>query len=254
MSFQRVGIIGLGLMGGSIAKTIRKKEAAVKIAAYDTQSLETARDSVDQMFASVEELANWANLVVIATPLTEVLSIAKQLVATGSSCTVIDISSVKNSVIPALETLSTNRMELVSTHPMAGREISGFEASTPTLFEGAPWIIVPHQHNRAETLEAVAAWIQLIGARPVCLSCEEHDAQVALISHLPLMISQALLGFVQKEDSDAISIAGSGFQSMVRLAKTSETLSSELLEQNREMIALYWKKWMKHLGDFYENT
>lgn len=253
MCFRRIGIIGLGLIGGSIAKSVKAKDGTIEIAACDKNlsELEHALQAgvIDRISASVEELANWAELVIIATPLTELSSIAQSLAAllVGHPLTVMDISSVKGQIVPVLEKLSNDRIEFVSTHPMAGKETLGFISSSPTLFEGAAWIITPHRSNKTETLHTIERWIEALNANPIRVSLEKHDEQVALISHLPMLISQALLAFVKQEDAGALEIAGTGFQSMTRLAKTPPQLSNELTENNREILNKYWKKWIEYI-------
>jgi len=253
MCFKRIGIIGLGLIGGSIAKTIKAKDGKVEIAACDKSSshLELAQNEkvIDRYFASIEELAHWAELVVIAAPLFELSSIAKMLASLpiDHPLTVLDSSSVKGQIVPLLEKLSSDQIEFVSTHPMAGKESSGYSSSSDTLFEGGVWLITPHRKNQEETLQTIERWIGGLGANPIRLSVEKHDEQVALISHLPLLISQALMAFVKQEDEEALKIAGTGFQSMTRLAKTPPQLANELTENNRKILLQYWTKWVEFI-------
>ena len=261
MCFRRIGIIGLGLIGGSIAKAVKAKDKTVEIAACDTNrsTLEKALSThtIDRFFATSGELAAWAELIVIATPLSELCSVAQNLASLSLQhpLTVLDISSVKAKVIPVLEKLSNPQIEFVSTHPMAGKETLGFDSSSATLFEGAPWIITAHRNNREKTLSNVERCIETLNAKSLRLSPEKHDEQVALISHLPLLISQALQTFVKQVDPKALEIAGTGFESMTRLAKTPPQLAHELTKNNQEILTKYWNRWIEFLQkDFYGTT
>ncbi len=253
MCFRRIGIIGLGLIGGSIAKAIKAHDPTVEIAVCDKKcsDWEDALQAhvIDHLVATPKELANCSELVIIATPLSELSSIAQLLAGLSlkHSLTVLDISSVKGQIVPVLEKLSTDQIEFVSTHPMAGKETLGFASSSATLFKGAVWITIPHRNNKAETLHTIERWIDSLGANPIRLGLEQHDEQVALISHLPMLISQSLLAFVKQEDVQALEIAGTGFQSMIRLAKTPPQLANELTENNRKILNKYWKKWIEFI-------
>lgn len=251
--FNRIGIIGLGLMGGSIAKSIKARNSDIKISAYDEMvseiDLALSMNVIDNKFVSIEGLARWSELIIVATPLSEVCSVAKKLsdLHLENSLIVLDISSVKRTILPILEELTTNRLEFVSTHPMAGREFSGFASSTETLFENNPWIITPHRKNKKETLQNVALWIEFLHAVSIHLNAEEHDEQVALISHLPYLISKFFLKFVVEKNADALKIAGTGFHSMTRLAKKPPVLTSEIVKNNSDRITSYWEKWLEFI-------
>jgi prephenate dehydrogenase len=127
---------------------------------------------------------------------------------------------------------------------MAGTEKSGFDASEPDLFKGAPWIVVPHKKNKAD----LDAWIRLFGAKPILMNAADHDRKTALISHLPALISKALLDFVQKMDPECLQIAGPGFRSMTRLAKGNPELMKEISSFNKKNLETFWKEWIQFIN------
>lgn len=149
------------------------------------------------------------------------------------------MGSVKEEIVKEFEKLTKENLEFLSTHPMAGSEKQGFQAARIDLFEKAPWIIVPHKKNRT----SVSSFIRSLGAKPIKMTAKEHDQKVALISHLPALISEKLLRFVMKKDPKAIQIAGPGFESMTRLAKGNSQLLKEIKAFNKKPIEALIKEW-----------
>lgn len=234
MLFRRIAIIGLWLIGGSIAKTVKRIDPAVEVKATPTP---------------VDELVQWADLVVISTPIDAVFEIAQRIgaVERTTPLIVIDVASVKTEITALFETLSNEKIEFLSTHPMAGKEVCGFENSTETLFEQAAWVLTPHCNNRMETVDAITKWIKEMGAQPKTLSAEKHDEHAALISHLPTLISDALFAFVSAQDPDALAIAGPGFRSMTRLAQGDARLLKEFKEHNGKNLETLMLQFVEYL-------
>lgn len=207
--FKKIGIIGMGLMGGSIFKKLK----------------ETGTDVVSGFEPGCDA-------VILAVPLSAVVDCAKELKAQGEAVVVIDIGSVKSGIAKEFEKLTDDNMEFVGTHPMAGKESSGFDHSSADLFAGAPWIVTPHAKNKKATLDKVEKLIRALGAHPLEMDADIHDKRAALISHLPYLISSALLNFVSETDPQALEMAGPGFKSMTRLAKDSAAMHSEIMRLN----------------------
>src|SRR5579871_207399 len=155
---NRISIIGLGLMGGSIAKALKKRTPHCQIASLqgDWNDLQLAKQNgvIDTLFKNWEELIAWSDWVILATPMSTLCKLADEI---GKRCPkekkllVIDIGSVKNAVVPTFERLTKDGIEFLSTHPMAGKETWGFAHSDPDLFNGRPWIICPHVNNQKES-------------------------------------------------------------------------------------------------------
>lgn len=231
---KRVAIVGLGLIGGSIAKRLKQNDPEQPIA------------TIGAGFQEWKELVEWSDLIVLATPLRTIVPIAREIRAhAGSPVMVIDVGSVKGEICLEFEQLTGDGMEFLGTHPMAGKAQWGFEASDPALFEGARWLLTPHGKNRPETVAWVGEWVRELGAVEKVLSAEEHDRKVALISHFPRVLSKALLAFVQEMDPEAIELAGPGFQSMTRLAHDNPEMHREIAQFNSahlERVAQKWKE------------
>lgn len=240
MLFRRIAIIGLGLIGGSIAKTVKRINPAVEIKATPTPLF---------------ELVQWADLAVIATPIDAVFEIAREIagVDRAAPLIVIDVASVKTEIASLFEMVSNDKIEFLSTHPMAGKEASGYENSTEMLFEQAAWVLTPHRKNKKETIEMISKWIEEMGARPKILNAEKHDEQAALISHFPTLISDALLAFVNAQNPDALAIAGPGFRSMTRLAQGDTRLLKEFKEHNGKNLETLMHQFVEYIKNYGEN-
>jgi prephenate dehydrogenase len=250
-NLSKIGIIGLGLIGGSIAKALKKRTSQIEISSLrgDFADLQQAVEdrAVDSLFDTLEGLIQWSDLIILATPLA---TLSKLAIEIGNRCPkekkllVIDVGSVKKAVIPTFERMTKNKIEFLSTHPMAGKERWGFSHSVPDLFEDHQWIISPHLKNQLSSIKMISKLIEILGGRPVVLSPEKHDAQVALISHLPALISRLLAQFVEAKDPEALKIAGPGYQSMTRLARDNAQLQSEIASLNREEISHQLAEWL----------
>jgi prephenate dehydrogenase len=248
---SKVSIIGFGLIGGSIAKSLKKRMPNIEISSLqgDFRDLQQAvqEEFIDILFKTWEELISWSDLIILSTPLSTLSELAMEI---GRRCPkekkllVIDVGSVKKAVMPAFESATKNNIEFLSTHPMAGKEKWGFSHSDPDLFENCHWIISPHAKNRTESVKIIGEWIEALGAKPVILTPEKHDGQVTLISHLPALISRLLALFVETKDPEALKIAGPGFHSMTRLAKDNPQLQSEIVLLNHEELTHQLTQWL----------
>ncbi len=252
--FQRVGILGCGLIGGSIIKGLKAKNPNISIGtvrsnAEDAQ-LALKEGWLDCDYPTLKELVHHSDLIVLASPISTIIPLAKKIkdiTSPGQRLIIIDIASIKGEIVPVFEELSEDRIEFLSTHPMAGKETRGFSNSQATLFAGYPWIVVPHRKNSPEVIAAVEQWIRFLGGEVTQLSAEEHDRKTALISHLPGMISKALLEFVSKKDESSLNISGPGFKSMTRLARSNPVMREEIMKSNRKNMEELKEEWISFL-------
>lgn len=243
MKKPKCSILGLGLMGGSIAKALKEKGFYLSTLKREEEN----HALIDKEYTSLQEMLKETDIVILATPLSAIFPLAEEIASLSEDLKhpliVIDIGSVKTQIAELFESLNSENIEFVATHPMAGLEKSGYEHSTASLFSEAPWVITPHDKNREGTLAEVEGFIRIFGAHPIRLTPAEHDEQAALISHLPYLISVRLLNFVKKKDPASLKIAGPGFKSMTRLASDNPELRAEIAHYNKERIQRLLKDW-----------
>lgn len=252
--FRRIGIIGMGLMGGSICKSIKTKDASVEINTLRHHSedihLAQAEGWVDHVYETLRDLIQNSELIILASPISTIVELAEQIKFDSfqiKKLIVIDIASVKEKIVETFEALSSESIEYVSTHPMAGKENGGFVNAQATLFVNRPWIVVPHQKNSAGALERIQELILFLGSEPLCLEAEVHDRQAALVSHLPSILSKVYLDFVRSLDPESLKIAGPGFQTFTRLAHDNSSMRAEIATYNHTVIYEYLDQLLEYL-------
>jgi prephenate dehydrogenase len=236
---QRVAVIGLGLLGGSVALAARARAVAREVVGA-TRSAEAraealARGAVDRI-APLEEACRGADLVVLATPVGAMPAIARAL---GSSleagAVVTDVGSVKAPLGETLPGLLPPGCPYVGSHPMAGSHHRGMSYSRENLFESSVCIV-----TEAPTPEAgarVVGFWESLGARVVRRTAAQHDAEVAWVSHLPHLLAFAFAGSLEQAPTAAAELAGAGFRDFTRIARSDAELWADILTANRKALA-----------------
>lgn len=216
---MKIGVIGLGLIGGSILKALSKNHEMYAVSATSAQEASLyAKTSTNY-----DILAN-CEVVFVCRPMNKINETLKALNdIVSENAIVTEISSVKNFI--ARDNLKYN---LISTHPMAGSEKTGFVSSDVNLFKGAKWVV----ERDCKILEDL---ISEMGATPVICSNEEQDKACATISHFPLLASIALFDIIKDEKYSKL-LAASGFRDMTRLASGSPQMSLDFMKYNSENI------------------
>jgi prephenate dehydrogenase len=240
---MRVAILGLGQIGGSVARALvaagdpwravgwARSEEGRRAAAAD--GLETA--------PSLRDACIGADIVVLAAPPLACLELIDTLAgpdggALGSGAVITDVASTKAAIDARA---ATRGLRFVGGHPMAGREASGFGASDPRLFAGRPWVITPPEPADPEAEARVGGMAIACGAEIVRLGAAEHDAAVAAISHLPLVLAAALVEAVAGRPGWAVEqrLAAGGWASMTRLARGDVEMGTGILATNGPAVA-----------------
>lgn len=248
--FKNIGIIGLGLMGGSLCKALKIKDKNIKISTLAPLEDEGQQSWIDNVYSSLAELIPQVDLLILASPISTIIPYAheiKESLPVGKKLVIIDIAGVKQEISATFEKLTNEEVEYISTHPMSGKEKCGFPHSDPTLFIHRPWIVVPHDKNTTRALRQICALIHFCGGEPQCLDAEPHDHQAALISHLPYVIAKSYLDFVQKRNPHSLTIAGPGFDSFSRIAKSNPSMRREIAERNGEILQSQLNLWIEHI-------
>lgn len=218
--FHNIGIIGVGLVGGALLEAL-KDEHGVKLHPFPFP--------VDKK--TFDALVKKCDLIIIATPLDQIIEIAKRI-QSNHSLVVMDVGSVKTTIAQEFEKLTSHTVDFIPTHPFA-----------TTSFQDRPWAIVPHPKNKKENVEKVQSFLHMMGARTVILTAQEHDEQAALISHIPAIIAREYLQFVKSISPQALKLAGPGFESFTRLAHDNPEMHRQIEEANRDNIEKYLKLW-----------
>jgi prephenate dehydrogenase len=233
----RVAIAGLGLIGGSLARALTARGHRV-IGVDRAPALRRARAAraVSGTAPSVEAAAPEADVLVLAAPPRDNLALLRRVArACRDGLVVTDVGSVKGPIAREARRLGLARF--VGGHPVAGSEGSGFSASSATLFLGHSWVLTPPGEPAA--LRRVRALVRAAGARPVFMDADEHDRALAFLSHVPQVVSWALLEAARGDAvaRRSLSLAGPGFRDMTRLAKSPRPLWREILGENRVEVA-----------------
>lgn len=231
---MKIGVIGLGLIGGSIFKDLIKL-------GYDVIGVSNSQ-SGEKIYKDYSVLKD-CKLVFVCSAMNKTLEILDKLEKFLPSDTIVtDVCSLKEFV-----SQKERSYIFIPSHPMAGTEHKGFENSFEGMFQGAKWVITPLNKNEdaQQTLENI---IKLLGAEPVMTSAKEHDYAVALISHMPMVIAQAIFKTAQDNDL-ALKIAASGFRDMTRLAMSNPEMANDMVHLNSENIQTAILKLYKSVGD-----
>jgi prephenate dehydrogenase len=196
--------------------------------------------------ASIEAAIEGADIVVLAAPPTECLALLDELggparLSLAPGAVITDVASTKTAIVDRADALG---LRFVGGHPMAGRELSGFAAADPALFVGRPWILVPPAAGDDDALDRVATFLEPTGARVFRMDAATHDALVAGISHMPLVVAVALVEAVagtgpspRPDWPQAEALAASGWASMTRLALGDTAMGSGIAATNAPAIA-----------------
>lgn len=228
---MKIGVIGLGLIGGSIFKDLKKL-------GYDVVGISNSQNGND--IYKDYDILKTCDIVFVCSAMNKTLEILDKLETVLSPNTIVtDVCSLKSFVCQ-----KSRSYKFVPSHPMAGTEHKGFENSFEGLFKGAKWVITPIFGQSEELIEI----IKKLGATPVITTPEKHDEAVALISHMPMVISQAIFKTAQDNDL-ALNIAASGFKDMTRLAMSNEEMAVDMVQMNSENIQTAILKLYKTIGD-----
>lgn len=235
LSPLRVAILGLGLMGGSLALALRGKCAALWGIDPDPQTvaLAQAQGVVERASSRPEDLLPQAELVILAAPVKAILQLLQQLPGLHpGQAVVMDLGSTKSRIVAAMQALP-ERFDPIGGHPMCGKERGSLAYAEASLYRGAPFALVALERT-SRRAEALAETLALeIGALPLWLDAQVHDRWAGATSHLPYLTANALAAITPFE---AAPLAGPGLQSTTRLAATPRRMMLDILATNRENV------------------
>jgi prephenate dehydrogenase len=233
--FQRIAIVGFGLIGGSLAMAIRQRWASGLIIAVDRKDVLEAAMRMHAADVGGDDLimVAEADLVVLAAPVLQNRDVLQRLadVMPGDAL-ITDAGSTKQDIVRAAATLPA-RLRFVGGHPLAGAAAGGLHAARPDLFHERPWIFTPDEHARAEDVERLAQFVAAIGAHPQHMAADTHDRVMAFLSHLPQLTASALMHVVGTHAGvDGLALAGQGLRDTTRLAASPACIWRDILRTN----------------------
>lgn len=270
MSFNKICIIGLGLIGGSLSKAIKKNHPNSFIIAIDSNedSLEIALadKSIDEASSDLTHGIKGADLVFLCTPIHTIIPLMKEimpLLDDGAIFT--DVASIKQNIIQVAEDIHFSDYSkgfFIGGHPMAGTQHSGYPASLPHLFENAYYILTPLDSTPKSVVDSLSNLLSTIGALPLILDGRTHDRIIGAVSHLPHIVAAALVNTVQDVDNSHYlceKLAAGGFRDITRIASSNPSMWKSISLSNKDdlidlisHINMYLQNFAKMLADDQE--
>jgi cyclohexadieny/prephenate dehydrogenase len=242
--FKKLALIGLGLIGSSIARAARKYRAVEEIAALDASPdvLARVRDLgiVDDASGDVAGALGGADLVILCVPVGAVGPAAKAIAPYLERGAVLsDVGSVKGSVVAQVAPHVPKGVHFIPAHPLAGTEFSGPDAGFATLFQNR-WCILTPQNGETDAVEALAEFWKRLGAKVETTTAEHHDLALAITSHLPHLIAYNIVGTADHLErvtqSEVIKFSASGFRDFTRIAASDPTMWRDVFLHNKEAV------------------
>lgn len=227
--FRSIAIVGLGLIGGSIALAVRERWPEVRVLGVDRQAVlahALGSGAIDRAVESIEALPA-SDLVILAAPVQQNIALLGQLGTTAAIVT--DVGGTKRAIVEAARQYP---MTFVGGHPLGGGERGGFAFARGDLFKGRPWILT------GEPVESLARFVEGLGARVVRMSADEHDRLMAFVSHLPQLVASALMSVVGNSAEAGLPVAGRGLFDTTRLASSPADVWRDICLSNEDNIGV----------------
>ncbi|HLU93294.1 MAG TPA: prephenate dehydrogenase [Membranihabitans sp.] len=239
---MKIGIAGLGLIGGSLGLSLKESGYAQKVLGYDqvAEHMEIARQKciIDEQCDTMEDLVDQSDVIILAMPVHTIRKILPQVLDRIGQKMVIDVGSTKQDIVSSVKN-HPGRSRYLPTHPMAGTEYSGPHAAVHRLFEGKVCVFCDVEDSDQDVMEEITNLYEHIGMDVVEYNSADHDVHTAYVSHISHISSIALaLTVLEKERNEnrIFELAGGGFSSTVRLAKSNPDTWIPIFEQNRDNV------------------
>jgi prephenate dehydrogenase len=250
-----VTIIGLGLIGGSIGLALRQgKKPGWEIVGYSRRQETVARalssGATERGETNLKDAVKQAELVIIATPVLTVKEIFSKIAPhLPPACIVTDTASTKVQVMKWAEEILPPTVDFIGGHPMAGKETYGIQAAEAGLFRGCTYCLTPSEKASPKSIDTVIDMVKKLGAIPFLVDAQEHDNLVVGISHLPMLLSAALVSLTTKNPSwhTMSKLAASGYYDLTRLASGNPEVNAHICLSNREAIINWIDKFSQEL-------
>ncbi len=239
---KQVGIIGMGLMGGSLGLALKRRAPDVKVVAYarrvETRETALSLAAADRVVDTPEQAARGSDLVVLCVPVLRLVEMARACVpGLEPGAVLTDVGSTKYDVIAAIApVLEGSGAEFIGSHPIAGSEETGMEAAREDLYRDATVVVTPQTGSTPDAVSRTVTFWEILGSNVQVMTPQAHDAIVARTSHLPHLVAAALVGAVCRDPEDIAPLCGSGFRDATRIASGSAEIWHDIVRTNRSAI------------------
>ena len=248
---SNISIIGLGLIGGSLAKALKRVHPDLRIAGMDVNSvfMESALSEciIDSASDCLSKVIESAKIIFLCTPVTNILDLIDELASLAPDGTIItDTGSTKFEIMERAQKVLPKSIHFIGGHPMTGSEHSGYSSSLPHLFENAYYILTPNSTVNPDNLNLLASLVSDTGAIPIVTDANLHDHVVGSISHLPHVLAASLVNTVSEADDPQqfrLKLAAGGFKDITRIASSNPKIWRDISFSNK-----------KHLSDLIRST
>lgn len=254
--FQEIVIIGMGLIGGSLALALKKSGYAGKIIGCDVSraTLVEAKGMgiIDAYYENLKEAVKNVDLIIMAVPVGYYAEIFQEIASCISPRVIItDVGSVKGYVETVVDKYLPREVQFLGGHPMAGSEKGGIKAASPSLYENAYYFLTPNEYTQKETIEKLQQLVKAIGAYPVIIKAKEHDKIVAQISHIPHLTAVMLANLLEKNNGTSyLPFVGGGFRDSTRIAAGNPHMWQDIFFLNRDEVLVGIEALEEMLQDF----
>ena len=240
--FKQITILGIGLIGASLAQSCRQRKLADKIIGFgrNADNLKKAQEKnvIDSGSTDLKTAVTGSDLIVVCTPVGVLVERVREMIPfLQKGCIITDAGSVKGSLVEEIDTLIPNTVHYVGAHPIAGGEQSGLEAANADLLTGAKCIITPTANTRTEALQRVTEFWAEVGMQTITMDADEHDTVFGALSHLPHVVAYALMNTVANvktaSHGDILSMSGGGLKDITRIASSDPVMWRDICLKNK---------------------
>ena len=259
-NIKKITVIGLGLIGGSLALSLKSVNRDVFVTGYDVvadaMSIARYRNIIDRIADDYADAVKDADLVIIATPISEIIDVIKAIKEFLKAGTIVtDVGSAKENIVTEVNRILSPEIVFIGGHPMAGSENEGVLSARPDLFKNAFYILTPTENTKTEDLVSLHTLLTKIGAKVISINPVEHDEIVSLISHLPHILSTNLVKLAEEEQieiKNLFKLCAGGFRDMTRIAASNPAMWVDITIENRKKIITAIDKYINSLQNFKE--
>ncbi|MBR6228512.1 MAG: prephenate dehydrogenase [Eubacterium sp.] len=258
MKHLNLGFIGFGLIGGSIAKSLKKRGADIRVLVYSRRKnpdlfVGVEDRIIDEIVYEIDDSFTDCDMIFLCAPVNKIIDLLPSVAKKASpNCIITDVGSVKGAVCKAAAELGL-ASRFIGGHPMAGSEKTGYASATDNLLENAFYLLTPSKENSPEDISLLKELVEATGATCVILDPERHDRITAAISHVPHLVAAALVNLVRKHDDEEQTMktfAAGGFRDITRIASSSPQMWEEICMTNRDAIEDYLEEMESILREY----